>query len=178
VKLSEEQKIFIVTRLALHESPAEVREAFRDEYGAAIDSRIVQGYDASKPGNGRRIAKDLRELFERTRKEFEDEAVAVPIANKVYRLRIYDRVARRAMMDGNLPLAMEAAEKAAKETGGAFTNHKTLGGKEGGRPVPIAAFVLESPPVANTIDLWMEKHTPQGAGVTDAMVDAAQAAEI
>lgn len=164
MKLSEAQKVYIVTRLALYEAPAAIAESFRDDFGEKIEAKRVHEWDASKPANRKRIAADLRDLFDRTRAEFDAEKVAVPISNKIFQLRLLQRIAERAMRDGNDVLVMDAIEKAAKITGGAYTNHRTLGGKPGdGTPIPVAAAIVEVPALANNMELWIRNHTPQGA---------------
>jgi hypothetical protein len=118
--LTEEQKVFLVTRLACHEPLAAVLAGFRAEFGEAIDRRKAHHYDASKPYHRRGLGKALCQLFDDTRAEFDKEAMRVPIANKIYRLRAYQRCSERAEEMGNLVLVAEMCERAAKEVGGMY----------------------------------------------------------
>lgn len=117
-KLTEEQKLFVVQRLALFETPKEVIKALKDEYNYDISYQALQAYDPTKV-NGATLAKRLKAFFFDTRKKFLDDLTAIPIANKAYRLKVLDRLAK----DNKSPqLIAQVLEQAAKEVGEAYTN--------------------------------------------------------
>lgn len=127
-RLTEAQKVFIVTRLACYDSPSEVVEACRQEFGLDVDRGQVWTYDAATPANRGRMSAELVALFDDTRKRFLDEVTDVPIANKAVRLRKLQQLVD-GLLTGTLkvPAALVAQllEQAAKESGDAFTNrHK------------------------------------------------------
>jgi hypothetical protein len=155
--LTEEQKVFLVTRLACHEPLAAVLAGFRAEFGEAIDRRKAHHYDASKPYHRRGLGKALCQLFDDTRAAFDREAMTVPIANKIFRLRAYQRYMERAEEMGNLVLAGEMCERAAKEVGGAYTNRREMNGPNGG----VKCVLVELPAVAKDADDWVAKYTPR-----------------
>lgn len=136
--LTSEQKIWIVEQLAVFRTPSEVASEFHDEFGSRIDRRHVWVYDAANPRMARRLSKDLKELFESTRKHFLEHIEDIPIAARAYRLRALNDMERKARDKGNAPLAAQLLEQAAKESGGAFTNRRELTGANG------AAIKIES----------------------------------
>jgi len=137
--LREDVKAFIVQALACFDTPTQVATAVKEEFGIDIDRSHVQAYDPNK-ALGRNLGKKWRELFAATRKAFLDDQATIPIASQNFRLRALDRMYQQALARGNLPLASQLIEQAAKEAGGAFTNRQKLEhtGKDGG-PIKTAA---------------------------------------
>lgn len=140
-KLSEEHKVFVVQRLAMFDTPSQVVEAVKEEYGIEIPRQQVQSYD---PTVGPKPAKKWIALFEATRESFLDSASQIPIANRSVRLRRLERMAVAAEGRKNYALAAQLLEQAAKEVGEAYTNTRNIkhsGGVVGGVlavPVPIS----------------------------------------
>lgn len=133
-KLSEAEKRFIVQALACYDTPTQVVEAVKEEFGTVIERSHVAQYDPSK-ASGRDVAKKWRDLFEDTRARFRKEISEIPIAEQSYRLRQLNRMVQEAMRRKNIVLAASLLEQAAKESGGMFTNKRELSGPGGG---PIA----------------------------------------
>lgn len=122
--LKGEVKAFIVQSLACFDTPSQVVESVKKEFGLSITRQQVESHDPTK-ANGRGLAQKWVELFHETRKRFQTELSDIPIANKAYRLRALDRMATRAEGMKNLALTAEIIEQAAKECGDAYTNkHK------------------------------------------------------
>lgn len=130
-KVPTEVKVFIVQRLACYDTPQMVADAVIQEYGhileplgITIDRRYVQTYDAER--TGKKPAKSWIELFETTRAAFLKNTTQIPIANKSTRLRALNRMAFQAEQIGNMVLAKELHEQAAKEMGDVYTNRRLL----------------------------------------------------
>ena len=122
--LKGEVKAFIVQSLACFDTPSQVVELVKKEFGLSITRQQVESHDPTK-ANGRGLAQKWVDLFNATRKRFQNEIADIPIANKAYRLRVLDRMATRAEGMKNLALTAEIIEQAAKECGDAYTNkHK------------------------------------------------------
>lgn len=132
-RLTNEQKLFILQKLACFESPKSVIEALKDEYGVTITHQGLQNYDPDKV-NGRDLSPKFVEFFNETRKRFRENLTSIPIANKAFRLQALDRMARAAEEKRNAPLAAALHEQAAKEVGDAYTNkhNHVLTGAGGG----------------------------------------------
>ncbi|ENC9771297.1 TPA: DUF2280 domain-containing protein [Citrobacter koseri] len=122
--LKGEVKAFIVQSLACFDTPSQVVELVKKEFGLNITRQQVESHDPTK-ANGRGLAQKWVDMFNATRERFQNEISDIPIANKAYRLRVLDRMATRAEGMKNLALTAEIIEQAAKECGDAYTNkHK------------------------------------------------------
>lgn len=122
--LKGEVKAFIVQSLACFDTPSQVVELVKKEFGLSITRQQVESHDPTKV-NGRGLAQKWVDMFNATRERFQNEISDIPIANKAYRLRVLDRMATRAEGMKNLALTAEIIEQAAKECGDAYTNkHK------------------------------------------------------
>ena len=128
----------IVQRLARFDSPGQVVKAIKADHDITLSPQRVQFYDPTSK-NGAALSDELKALFHETRKAFRENLDEIPIANKAVRLRRLDRMATAAEDRGNLVLAADLGERAAKEVGGAYTNKHQLEhtGKDG-KDLPAA----------------------------------------
>jgi hypothetical protein len=147
-ELSFVQKRFLVQRLACFDTPTIAAKAFKEEFGIELKRNRVSYYDPTTK-MGAALAEDLKALFFETRKHFLEDLESIPIANKAVRLRRLDRMAAAAEERGNLTLAADLGERAAKEVGGAYTNkhQHELTGKDGkdlpaSAPAQVTIFAL------------------------------------
>lgn len=126
--LKEPVKIYIVQSLACFETPQQVADAVKQEYGIEIDRRQCEGYDPTKY-SGRNLSKKLKDLFERTRKDFRENIEDIAIANKAFRLRelqkMYDDSGRNKRAKQNL------LKQAFQETDGRVTRQEVTGANGG-----------------------------------------------
>ncbi|MDK2146892.1 DUF2280 domain-containing protein [Acinetobacter baumannii] len=136
--LKEPVKIFIVQALACRDTPQEVVEQVKQEFGVDISRSQCECYDPTKY-SGRNLSKKFVELFELTREKFDKGLIDIPIANKYYRLKQYQRQLEKTR---NVKTALKILEQAAKDIGGQFTNRKEITGKDGG---PVQTVNSEIP---------------------------------
>lgn len=143
--LKEPVKIYIVQALACRDTPQEVVEQVKQEFGVDISRSQCECYDPTKY-SGRNLSKKFVELFESTRERFDAGLIDIPIANKYYRLKQYQRQLDRTR---NVKTALKILEQAAKDIGGQFTNRQEITGKDGGPvqtvnsdvPVPMEEYL-------------------------------------
>lgn len=133
--LTEDVKAFIVHALACFDTPQQVAEAVKVEFGLTVPRQQCQAYDPTKH-MGRGLSAKWRGIFDATRKAFLEDQATIPIANKNFRLRALDRLYQAAASRGNVALAAQLLEQAAKESGGAFTNRREMTGKDGAPLIP------------------------------------------
>lgn len=126
--LKEPVKIFIVQALACRDTPQDVVDSVKQEFDLVITRSQCQAYDPTKH-QGRNLRQEYKELFEKTRKDFDAGLVDIPIANKYYRLRQYQKFLERTR---NLKTGMNILKQAAQDIGGQFTNRQEITGKDGG----------------------------------------------
>ncbi len=142
-KLSVEVQTFVVQSLACFDSPSTVVAAVKKEYGEEITRQAVEGYDPNKKA-GASLAERWKALFEETRKAFLEDTSQIAISHRAVRLRALQRMAEKAETQGNMVLAANLMEQAAKEVGDSYTNRRELTGK-GGAPLqpPLIQFVVD-----------------------------------
>ncbi|WP_180061096.1 MULTISPECIES: DUF2280 domain-containing protein [unclassified Acinetobacter] len=127
--LKEPVKIFIVQSLACRDTPQEVAELVKQEFKISIDRVQVAAYDPTKAA-GKNLSKKFVELFHKTRADFDAGLIDIPIANKHYRLKQYQKQLERNAK--NTVMSLKILEQAAKDCGGQFTNKQEITGAGGG----------------------------------------------
>lgn len=148
-KLTDEVQTFVVTSLAMFDTPSTVADAVKKDYGVEITRQAVECYDPTKKA-GAKLAEKWKSLFDEARKAFIEDTATIAISHKAVRLRALQRMAEKAEDMRNLPLAAQLLEQAAKEVGGAFTNRREHTGKDGA-PLPASpTIIFEGMPGAQT----------------------------
>ena len=126
--LKEPVKIFIVQSLACLETPQQVADAVMQRFGIEIDRRQCENYDPTKFA-GRNLSKKLKDLFDRSRKEFRENVEDIAIANKAFRLmelqKMYEDSGRNKRAKQNL------LKQAFQETDGRVTRQEVTGANGG-----------------------------------------------
>ncbi len=121
--LKNEVKSFIVQALACFDTPSQVAEAVKNEFGVALTRQQVESHDPTKASSKGLAAKWVT-LFHDTRKRFREETAEIPIANRAYRLRALGRMAEKAENMKNMALTAQLLEQAAKEVGDVYVNRR------------------------------------------------------
>lgn len=132
-KLNDKLRAEVVRRLAEYQWPSEVSAWLKEEHGIDLPKDSVRHYDATRAGaqvsrGGGKLANKWIDLFAAHRAQFLAGTSRIGIANKAYRLKRLDSMARKAEDMGNFKLAAELHEQAAKEMGGYFTNEHRISG--------------------------------------------------
>lgn len=146
-KLNSEVKTFIVQALACFDAPSVVVAAVKREFGLDVSRQLVESHDPTKRA-GQAVAQKWAALFEASRKRFLADTAEIGISHRAVRLRALNRMAERAEGAGNMALAAQLHEQAAKECGDAYSNrHKhEHTGKDGkdlpAPPAPVTIFQL------------------------------------
>ncbi len=140
-RLTDPQKRFIIDRLACFDSPKEVADAIKEEFGISISPQACEHYDPNKRA-GHQLARHLAALFEDTRRRFLKYVDAhIPEANAAVRIHHLARAARAYKERGNYVAMANMLQIIAKERGGAFTNRRELTGRDRG---PIKLLELDT----------------------------------
>jgi hypothetical protein len=77
-RLSYEQKLFIVDRLARRRTPSQVAREVLAEFGIVVSKQHVESYDPTKT-QGRKLTKKWADYFTTTRQKY-DATAAVRVA--------------------------------------------------------------------------------------------------
>ncbi|WP_423820846.1 DUF2280 domain-containing protein [Salinisphaera sp. SPP-AMP-43] len=139
-KLTDAIREHIVTGLACFQTPSDVAKSVGEVFEVEITRQQVDDYNPT----GRRkkmLAQRWHDLFAAAREAYLEDTVSIPVANQAVRLERLSRMADKAERMGNIALAAQLIEQAAKETGGMFTNRRELTGKDGG-PIEERAAVI------------------------------------
>lgn len=128
--LSEDVKRFVVQALACYDTPSQVAEAVKEEFGIVVVRQQVATYDPTKH-TGKNLSKKWRAVFDATRAKFKDEVSDIPIAQRAFRLRALQRIATKAEGMRNMALTLQVLEQAAKEVGDTYVNRQKSDGKDG-----------------------------------------------
>lgn len=126
--LKEPVKIFIVQALACRDTPQEVADQVLQEFGVKIDRKQCQLYDPTKAA-GKNLSKKFVELFHKTRADFDAGLIDIPITQKYYRLKQYQKHLEKNAR--NTVMSLNIMKQAAQDLGGQFTNRQELTGKDG-----------------------------------------------
>lgn len=123
-KLTKQMQIFVVQQLAMFERPNEVRKLLSENFGVEIALPSILNYDISNP----KLAKNWKELFQKTRNDFIEKVNDIAIANKAFRLRelntLYHTQKQSKLQN---PVEMRSIlEQGAKESGDAYTNKRDI----------------------------------------------------
>ncbi|MBH3449453.1 DUF2280 domain-containing protein [Pseudomonas putida] len=143
--LTNEVKGFIVQALACFDTPTQVVEAVKNEFGQVVTRQQVESHDPTKACS-KGLAKRWVTLFEDTRKRFREETAEIPIANRAYRLRALGRMAEKAENMRNLALTAQLLEQAAKEVGDVYVNRQTKADvpQENAVPTSVQVTVMDA----------------------------------
>jgi len=121
--LRSEVKAFIVQALACFDTPSQVVESVKKEFGIEVSRQQCESHDPTKFA-GRGLGAKWVVLFHDARKRFREETSDIPIANRAYRLRTLGRMAERAESLKNMALTAQLLEQAAKEVGDVYVNRR------------------------------------------------------
>lgn len=143
--LKNEVKSFIVQALACFDTPSQVVESVKNEFGVVLSRQQVETHDPTK-ASGKGLALKWQTLFHDTRKRFREETADIPIANRAFRLRALGRFVEKAETMKNIALAMQVLEQAAKEVGDIYVNRhrKDEPGDEPAIPTRIQVDVVDA----------------------------------
>jgi len=146
-RLTDEHKTFIVQRLAMYDTPSQVAEAVKEEFGVTIDRQLVRCYNPTQV----QTAKKWAAIFEATRASFLESLSDIPIAQRSVRLRVLDRIRHKAELNQDYGLVCQILEQVAKEVGDVYTNRQKLEhmGKDGKPFVGGVVIMSSQPPPAD-----------------------------
>jgi hypothetical protein len=124
-KLNNQVKRYIVRALATYETPSQVAEGVKAEFGLTLPRQRIAAYDPTVKA-GAKLSREWRELFDQTRKAFLRDTGAIGISHLPYRLRAIERMYVKAVEANDTPLALKCLQQAAEDIGGIYTNARVV----------------------------------------------------
>jgi hypothetical protein len=113
-KLTDEQKIYVVERLAAYDGLTAIARGLKEKFGITISPTGVSHYN---PERSLDLAQRWKDLFAETRKAYIDSTADIGFTNKPARLRRREAMMHKAWAAGQYELANEILDSIAKETG-------------------------------------------------------------
>ena len=124
--LKNHHKEYIVKRLACFDSPSEIAKQLKELFEIDVSLSQLSYYNPENTQACAQLSEKWRHLFQKTREEFIDGAIEIPIVHRQYRLsqlqQLYDELKER----GEIMKALKVLEQAAKETGGMYGDIEAL----------------------------------------------------
>ena len=111
-QLTEPMKLFIVQALACYDTPTQVANAVKEEFGIEVTRQQMARYDAPK-ATAKDLSKKLRDVFAATREAFLADVSTIPIAQQAFRLRVLQRTLNKVEGQGNVAMVSQLLEQAA-----------------------------------------------------------------
>ena len=162
ISLLDEEKHWLIDRLACYGSITEIARDFHETFGRVIPKSTVSYYDPTSVQGGRVLSQQWKELFAARRKRFLDDVSTIPIANSSYRLMLLNRLIENALLSKrpNTRLIARLMEQAAREVGGSFTNRHVIDGRSeltgaGGGPIMLSTPAMEA--AAEELAEWRKR---------------------
>lgn len=116
-------RMHILTELACFATPSQVSASVKEKFGTDVSRQCVEAHHPERKA-GAKLNPALRALFYETRAKLVAELDDIGIAHQAYRLRGLERMLERAERMGNLALAVQLIEQAAREVGGMYCGRR------------------------------------------------------
>jgi hypothetical protein len=115
-KLTEEQREYVVHRLAAYDPPSAVQRGLLEEFGVDVTRSSIQLYNPTKRA-GARLGEKWKALFHATREALHRRSAEIGASHVLVRIRWREHMALEAMEAGNFPLANDILDRIAEEVG-------------------------------------------------------------
>jgi hypothetical protein len=141
IKLTPEQKIYVVRRLATYGTPTEIARDLKALFGIEITLQAVEHYHPERVASDK-LAPYWKELFWETRKAFIAACAEVGTMEQMVRVRLREDMVFMARDAGHYRIANELLDSIAKEAGQMFVNRHTLELAAAPEPTGAAGRIL------------------------------------
>jgi hypothetical protein len=125
MKLTPEQKAYVVRRLATYDTPTAIARDLEALFGVEISVQAVDHYNPER-GSYDNLAPCWKELFWETRKAYIAACAEAGTMEQMLRVRLREDMVLMARDAGHYRIANELLDSIAKEAGKMFTNRHTL----------------------------------------------------
>jgi hypothetical protein len=125
-RLTDQQRIYVVRRLAAYDKPGEIAKSLAQEFGVTISINAIEGYNPGLSA-GRNLAQRWRDLFAQAREAYLESTAEIGVAHKAVRIRLREGYAHRAFEEGQFKAASDILDAIARDVGDAFDKRKTHG---------------------------------------------------
>jgi len=137
-RLTYEQKVYVVKRLAAYDAPVVIVRGLREEFGITVRLGLLQYYHPER-AQGSTLAQHWKDLFWDTRKSYGDSTADIGADHKPVRIRWRGEMVQETWGAGQHKIANEILDSVAKEVAGAGNGHGR--GHFGLRGIPLTATI-------------------------------------
>ena len=139
IRLTYEQKVYVVKRLAAYDAPVVIVRGLKEEFGITVRPELIQHYHPER-AHARTLAQHWKDLFWDTRKSYVDSTADIGADHKPVRIRWRGEMVQETWGAGQHKIANEILDSVAKEVGsGAANGHGR--GHFGLRGIPLTATI-------------------------------------
>ena len=117
-------RMHILTELACFATPSQVAASVKDQFGMVVSRQCVEAHHPERRA-GAKLSPALCALFYETRARLRAELDEIPLACQAYRLKVLQRIVDQAEEMGNLKLAVQLLEQAARDVGGMYSARRS-----------------------------------------------------
>jgi hypothetical protein len=138
-RLTDQQRIYVVRRLAAYDKSGEIAQALAREFGVTISLKAIEGYNPGLSA-GQNLAKRWRDLFAQAREAFRQSTAEIGATHKEVRIRLRESYAHRAFEKGQFKAASDILDAIARNVGDVFDKrgrHGRLGERGAVAPATI-----------------------------------------
>jgi hypothetical protein len=125
IKLTPEQKVYVVKRLATYDTPTAITRDLKALFGVDISVQAVDQYHPERASSDN-LAPCWKELFWATRKAFIAACAEAGTMEQMVRVRLREDMALMARDAGHYRVANELLDSIAREAGKMFVSRHTL----------------------------------------------------
>jgi hypothetical protein len=138
-RLSHEQKVYVVKRLAAYDAPAVVARGLKEEFGITVRVGVIQHYHPER-AHARTLAQCWKDLFWDTRAAYIDDTADIGADHPPVRIRWRGEMVQETWGAGQHKIANEILDSVAKEARAGAGNGQGRG-HFGLRAVPLTATI-------------------------------------
>jgi hypothetical protein len=138
-RLTYEQKVYVVKRLAAYDGPVVIARGLKEEFGITVRSEVVQHYHPERV-HGRNLAQHWKDLFWDSRKAYHDSTADIGADHTPVRIRWRGEMVQETWGAGQHKIANEILDSVAKEAGAGAGNRHARG-HFGLRGIPLTATI-------------------------------------
>jgi hypothetical protein len=138
-RLTHEQKVYVVKRLAACDTPAVIARGLKEEFGITVRPNLVHHYHPER-AYGRALAQCWKDLFRDARKVYLGGIADLGAYYPLVRVHWRGEMAQEAWAAGQHRIANEILDSVAKEPG-ARAGDGHARGHFGLRAIPLAATI-------------------------------------
>jgi hypothetical protein len=154
-KLTEQQRIYVVRRLAAYDKPRAIARDLAREFGVSVSHQLVESYHPGRVA-GRRLAPRWKKLFAQARAAYMKSAAETGAMHKAVRVSWREGIAHDAWDAGQFKAASDVLDAIAKDIGDAFDNRK--------KPEHFGARAAPAPATINLYGRPQPKPAPKEPG--------------